>query len=177
MVTLSEITTKAEELAQKYNPEGLSPFPFENIIKDNLDLKIFDSEKLPEIVSGAIVFKKDISKYIILINKHEPITRQYFTTAHEIGHYFLHGEQIKNGEMIVDYENILDSSNALFRIDAQLADQIEREANNFAAALLMPERFVRKVWTQLKNIEECAKVFNVSVIAMSIRLGKLKLVI
>ncbi|MFA4844656.1 MAG: ImmA/IrrE family metallo-endopeptidase [Candidatus Margulisiibacteriota bacterium] len=177
MASLAEISTEAEEIACKYNPDGLSPFPFENILQDKSDLKILDSYKLPENVSGAIVLNNDVNKYLILVNKQKPVTRQYFTTAHEIGHYFLHKEQIKSSNIIVDYEDLLDSNSALFRADSITTNQIEREANNFAAVLLMPEKLVRTVWAKLNNIEECAKVFNVSVIAMSIRLGKLGLAI
>jgi Zn-dependent peptidase ImmA (M78 family) len=40
----------------------------------------------------------------------------------------------------------------------------------------MPKDLVISAWSTLKNIEECAKIFNVSVSAMSIRLERLGLI-
>ena len=51
----------------------------------------------------------------------------------------------------------------------------ERDANRFAAAVLMPGGAVKAVIMRMKeaNIETLAKVFNVSEVAMSIRLKSL----
>lgn len=176
-MTIPEIIKKAEEIARLYNPDGLSPFPFDKIILDKTDLQIIHSDKLNDKISGAIVFDEDKNKFFVFVNTKKPQTRQYFTLAHELGHYFLHISIIKDNGIIVDEENILDGNSALFRMDEPRSNQqIEREANNFAAALIMPEQFVRKVWDKLKNVEECANIFNVSILAMSIRLEKLGLV-
>ncbi len=38
-MTKEEIQNYAEQLSKQYNPEGLSPYPFDNIQKDKQDLK------------------------------------------------------------------------------------------------------------------------------------------
>ena len=177
MDNFKEIKEKAEKFATKYNPEGLSPFPFDSIEKDRKDLKILFTSQLPDNISGVILYDSDNSEYqfAILINKTKPSTRQQFTIAHELGHYFLHQEEIKK-EFFVDNDNVLDSSGVLYRRDDITSNKLEKEANNFAASLIMPEAIVRKVWAKLQDVDDCAQVFNVSVEAMSIRLSRIGLV-
>lgn len=170
------IEKKAEEIIRDYNPESFMPFPYEKIIQDKKDLKIFMSDDLPENISGIIKFltKDNETAFYILINKTKPINRQYFTIAHEIGHYFLHQNKIKNNEnYIVEGENVLENTGVLYRNDEIISTDLELEANAFAASLIMPARLVEKAWNQLENIEKCAKLFKVSAEAMSIRLNKM----
>ena len=176
-MTIEEIRQKAEEIARLYNPEGLSPFPFGNVQKDNKDLKILLTAKLPENVSGVIGFfpEETEANFVILINKEKSATRQQFTIAHELGHYFLHKDEIKT-ELFVDEENVLDRAGMLYRRDEVTSTKLETEANNFADSLIMPSELVRKAWEKLHDVEDCAQVFNVSVEAMSIRLSRLGLV-
>ena len=77
---------------------------------------------------------------------------------------------------MVDGDNYLETSSTLYRLDDAQRTQVEKEANNFAASLIMPEALVRRAWDTVKDIEECAKIFNVSVSAMSIRLTRLGLI-
>lgn len=176
-MTIIEINKKAEEIAEKYNSNSLSPFPYETITSDKKDLHIFLTDKLNEKISGAIIF--DEGAFTILINKTKPQTRQNFTIAHELGHYFLHQEELKNEHkgILIDEEYSLDgTTNILLREDQPITrTRIEIEANNFAASLLMPEKVVRRVWESIKDIRECASIFNVSISAMSIRLERLGL--
>jgi len=90
-MTKEGIQNYAEQLSKQYNPDGLSPYPFENIQKDKQDLKILLTEKLPDSVSGIIgFFPKKSNTFIILINKIKPVTRRNFTIAHELGHYLVY---------------------------------------------------------------------------------------
>ena len=173
-----EISQLAEEMAKKYNPQGLSPFPFEAIQRDRGDLEfgLVAEDVLGIGASGGIMFNKEKSKFLIFVNKDKPLNRQYFTTAHELGHYFLHGDIVKREEAIIDKESPLDGQRMLYRLDEAESIKIEFVANNFAASLIMPERLVYVVWDKLRNIEECAKIFRVSVAAMAVRLERLKLV-
>lgn len=173
-MTIEEITQLAEEVAKKYNSEITSPFPYENILKDKKDLQIYLSPLDTEI-SGAIGFNKKEKKFEILINKEKPQNRINFTLAHEIGHYFLHQDVIKKDD-VIDSEDVIEASNVLFRLDTALATVIEKEANNFAASLIMPESLVRRAWKAYGTVEGCAKLFQVSLVAMSIRLERLGLI-
>ena len=156
----------------KYNPQGLTPFPFENIQKDKDDLEIYLVD-LDEELSGAIGFNAKSRKFEIFVNRKKPQNRQNFTLAHELGHYFLHQEIIRSEETLIDGE---DTDINLFRVDEGSSTQIEREANEFAADILMPAEFVNRAWEAIGNVEECAALFHVSIAAMSIRLERLGLV-
>lgn len=120
-------------------------------------------------------FLPDQNIFTILINETKLATRQYFTIAYELGHYFLYQEEIKK-DPFVDEDNVLDSANTLFRRDIAMFTQLETEVNNFAASLLMPADLVKKVWEKLGSVEECMQLFKVSIEAMSIRLNRLRLI-
>jgi Zn-dependent peptidase ImmA (M78 family) len=170
------IVERAEELAKEYNPEGLSPFPYERIGEKMKNVQIYILDIEDQAISGAISFDKEEKNYKIIINKQKPFTRQHFTIAHELGHYFLHLDLVAQEEVLVDTDESLRQNAVLFRLDSATSSRIETEANYFAAALIMPETWVRKAWETFRNIEECARLFNVSTTAMSIRLETLQLV-
>lgn len=172
---MEKICEKAEKIAKIYNPEGISPFPFDKIVEKKDNLNIYYTKFLPDNVSGAIVYEKDGDNYSIYINKNNNPNRQHFTAAHEVGHFFLHKDIIKAEETIIDTEG--EGGNPiLYRLDSGILTKIEKEANNFAASLIMPSKLVIEAWEALESVEECAKIFNVSVSAMSIRLERLKLI-
>ena len=168
----NRVSTFADDIARQYNPEGISPFPYEKIQQDKTDLKIFLVD-YKEDISGLITYIKEEETFYIIINKNKPQTRQNFTIAHEVGHYFLHKDIIKQ-EDLIDGESSLEVK-TLFRLDSTQYSAIETEANIFAASLIMPTELVKKAWETFHNIEECAKLFSVSPSAMSIRLEKLNL--
>jgi Zn-dependent peptidase ImmA (M78 family) len=172
---IKSIRDLAEEIAKKYNPEGLAPFPFERILEDHKDLQIFTSNKLPQDLSGAINFNEKSKFFEILINKNKSVTRQHFTSAHEVGHYFLHKETIQYHQVLVDGEVLVDENFELHRSDTPELSQVEKEANNFAASLIMPNDLTIQLWETFHDIEECAHIFVVSPIAMTIRLESLGL--
>lgn len=112
-------------------------------------------------------------------NQYEP--RRRFTLAHEIGHYCLHTS--------ITGEGFIDSRQSMSR-SATYWDSKEREANQFAAELLMPEsdilaigdrvitNYTRENNTDSMNIRlfttEMANIFQVSNEAMTYRLEALK---
>jgi len=118
--------------------------------------------------SGAIVGQKGI--YTIYVNKNEPATRQRFTIAHELGHYFLHlqGHEELGDMSIVDDKNI----EALFRKQGAFNAE-EARANEFAASILMPEKTVYQLHDAL-SIESLAYLFGVSNQAMTIRVNDVR---
>jgi Zn-dependent peptidase ImmA (M78 family) len=91
----------------------------------------------PDDLSGLLYREKDQEQPIIGVNSLHPEVRQRFTIAHEIGHLQLHPATAIHIDRSV-----------LFRIKnkktREVSDPEEREANQFAAELLMPERFIRK---------------------------------
>jgi len=171
---------KAILVGAEYNPSGIVPFPFQDTVDKIDELDLFYLSNMPDEVSGAIFFQDGV--FSIAINKNKPTVRQNFTAAHELGHYFLHKQWLVDNSQtgLVDYANVLDSEGMLLRPDAMPTDedsiQKEQEANNFAAVLLMPEDKLRQFWNLTHNVNKCAEAFQVSVVAMAIRLEKLGLV-
>lgn len=179
-----------EEKAEKLISEaGLLMAPTD-VIKcaEHLSINI-DYLNLDAGISGFLV-QKD-GKTSIVVNsaekpfslsikskiKHRPSRRQRFTIAHEIGHYILHKNEgplfVDKGETVM-YRDTNSTSGEYRR---------EREANAFAAALLMPKISVeKKIEEKLTSmgegyigslIEELSNHFEVSEQAMSFRLGNL----
>lgn len=96
---------------------------------------------LPKI-SGALVYEDKIKQ--IFINGDESLNRQRFTCAHELGHAVLH------------HKDSVDKHIA-FRIDGNYDDE-EKEANIFAACLLMPGEYLKDLYLALKDITAVDKV-------------------
>lgn len=165
----------AAEIAATYNPDKLAPFPYENILETHDDLSIVYTSLDDKNISGVILLKDDA--YFILINTLKHTNRQNFTLGHELGHYFLHKHLLKeNSDSLVDSDEYLENNGVLYDMDEAERDTIEREANQFASALLMPESLVRDAWSATNNIVRLAQIFQVSVVAVSKRLTELKLV-
>lgn len=173
---------KAAEFLRQHNPKELVPFPFEEAAKTLGDVDIVYVASANEAVSGAIYYENDRLK--IVINAKRPRARQYFTLAHEFGHYMLHRQWLDEhkNDGFVDFAEYLDGgSSRLFRHDIPvLTDEEaiirEREANNFAAEILMPEGRVLELWDITPDIERAAEIFRVSKIAMATRLERMGLI-
>lgn len=97
-------------------------------------------------------------KAVIWVNGGTSPMRQRFTIAHELGHLVLHNDE------------------TMFRDHITLVGYApkEREANAFAADLLMPRRFVRAHMAD-RTIDQLASLFEVSKPAMKIRYDALRL--
>ena len=105
---------------------------------------------------------------VIHFSSTESVVRQRFTIAHEIGHIAL---------------GHLDGAKKKFRDPAAhfstgTSDPEEREANRFAAQLLMPRRIVEYALNEknIRTVEGLASAFAVSQVAMKWRLVNLGLI-
>lgn len=155
------------------------------LVKNNLFYPKFDIKKLVKKLDINLLYKElgeDVSglfvmsgeKGIISVNKNESNnkTRQRFTIAHEIGHFLLHS---KLKPIFIDK-----SPKVMFRNSESSSGELhqEREANAFAAALLMPRDLINDELEKLESdfdnpTKKLAKIFNVSEQAMSFRLANL----
>ena len=114
-------------------------------------------------ISGAIRYNQETKKFEILVNKNNAEVRQRFTIAHELGHYFLHREILKNKEVHID---------ALYRSETQTditTKEQEKEVDYFAGALLMNRMVIDKL-NENYTVAELAKILKVSSSAMAVRL-------
>lgn len=166
-IRLQEIEEESARLLAA-RPLGELPVNVRAIAKSlgiALEFANFDDE-----VSGVLVRTADAT--MIGVNwSHHP-NRQRFTIAHEIGHYLLHP-----GGTFVDK-----STTARFR-DRQAgsgSEVEEREANRFAATLLMPAEAIEKASAAFPfaiddedQLRDFSDRFGVSSQAMLIRLKEL----
>jgi Zn-dependent peptidase ImmA (M78 family) len=178
---IQQIRRKTTEVLNQYNPGGLVPFPFTEMAEQLGDVDLVLIDTLPENISGAIYVQSD--RFTVIINTQKPEVRQYFTTAHEFAHYFLHSDWLRENESkgFVDFSDTLDADGMLLRPDdpstVAVDLQKEREANSFAAELIMPEDKVREFWNLTHDITSCANAFQVSQSAMAVRLETIGLVL
>lgn len=171
------MTTKAESKATeilrrlKIEEEEI-PIPVERIARE-LGATV---RRLPldDELSGMIYIKG--AQILIGVNALHHIHRQRFTVAHEIGHLILHSDRIER-RIHVDKRLPV----RIFHRDVQSTqgvDSIEIEANQFAAALLMPETVIRQELDGQYDIEDIptealAKKLRVSRQALELRIGHL----
>lgn len=156
----------------------------EIILKENSFFTVgFDVQKLCKKIGIHVVGKKfedDISGLflisentpVISYNSNEDSKRIRFTIAHELGHYILHSSEqpfFLDKSPKVMYRNTASSTGEFLK---------EREANAFAASLLMPSKLIESEIENLPSdtgdiIKYLAKKFQVSEQAMSFRLSNL----
>jgi Zn-dependent peptidase ImmA (M78 family) len=140
-----------------------SPVPIEAIISD-IGLRL-DREVLDDNVSGFIERKADGS-YRIVVNAFHSETRQRFTAAHELGHYIYHRDLLGDGVG----DNRAYRAEGTTRPNPNIRPLHERQANSFAANVLMPRHRLTDVAGQ--TTAALAQQFKVSQEAMRIRLGR-----
>lgn len=102
----------------------------------------------------------DFEENTIFVNKDEYPLRQTFTVAHELGHKRLHEEWASS----VDYKVLMRDQ------AAKSSDTREKEANSFAAYLLVPRIFLNRYWKDA-SVEELSRLFAVSVPVIRHRLA------
>jgi Zn-dependent peptidase ImmA (M78 family) len=152
-------TLRAEYHARFHVPEF--PVPVEQIAEDVLGLAVEESD---EIDCSGILLPAE-RRILIRANESEP--RKRFTLAHELGHWVC---QVMEGKVAPVFCRAQDVT-----LDPD-AKALEREANVFAAELLMPEGGVRPAWTHTWDIGRCATRFGASTEAMHWRLFSFGLV-
>lgn len=146
-------------IAQHWNS---TPVPIDAIIRD-IGLPLC-YEPMDDNISGYI--ERQNGSYRIVVNSNHAPTRQRFTSAHELGHYVYHRDLL--GEGVGD--------NRAYRADgtdlpnANIRPIHERQANSFAANVLMPRH--RLISVAGESTATLAARFAVSPAAMKIRLGR-----
>jgi hypothetical protein len=143
------------------------PVPVESIAEDLLGLRIERSAELD--CSGMLL----PAERRIVLNEAElgrdqrPLRRYRFTVAHELGHWVCH--VLGRPDPQPTYCRAVDLTEVTDRT-------LEREANVFAAELLMPEQAVRESWAALPDTDKLAARFDVSALAAQWRLYSFGLV-
>jgi Zn-dependent peptidase ImmA (M78 family) len=126
---------------------------------------------------SGMAFVKDGTPIIGVNALHHP-NRQRFTIAHEIAHLCLHKEHITSTVHVDKGFPV-----SVLKRDATSAagtERLEIEANQFAAALLMPRKILDQVLAETRidiedeaALENCAKKFKVSKATLEFRIRNL----
>lgn len=182
--------TKARMVLEEYCPEclrNITAIPIEQLIEAmGLDIDYQYLTKNGDKVLGKLIcsdgvtpyYDMELQKYMFLqvsaktilvevrLSEHDNKGRYRFTLAHELAHWILHKELI-----------LSDNTEAAF-IDGVHNTRMEKQADYFASALLMPMGAVKKYYYSLFGkgysrsnlITAMAENFQVSKQAMQIRL-------
>ncbi len=160
---------RAGELLQRYReffggPDV--PVPVESIAEDLLGLRIAESDTLA--VSGLLL-PEQREIWLNAEETRQSLGRRRFTIAHELGHWVC---QVLEGRWQPVYCRVADvqADVGAGPVRPSTNPPLEREANVFAAELLMPEPAVRSAFTPADSVEAMAARFDVSESAMHWRL-------
>lgn len=126
------------------------PIKIDEIVRNyGLSLAAVDFSSSPE--------WKDVAGYLnaqerkIYLNSADSGARQAFTVAHELGHWLLHRDKLDDPDYAILYRKPLGEKGT---------DTIEKEANVFAANLLVPRALLDKYKDD--DAGRIAKIFGVS---------------
>jgi hypothetical protein len=166
----------AQNLLKKFNISE-APVPIKKLVRlSKVKLSRYD---LGDDISGILVVENGVSR--IGYSPYESEVRQRFTIAHELGHFILHMKEKENG-LFVDNVKVMYRKQAPSR--AQLLK--EREANEFAANILMPFKLIKDSYKRITKKDELvsddeivkrlSRKFKVSQSAMTYRLYNLGLI-
>lgn len=150
---------KKEELLEKYW-DRLLPVDIEKLVS-SCGICILDLDKTKYNEYIGISFIKDGDKYILIDRALHPI-RQRFSIAHQLAHHLL--DHTKNNCCYDVIENFSSS----IKIDQ------EREANNLAIEILLPEKALKFYMRQKgATLISLSNVFNVSIELLNYRINKM----
>lgn len=167
MKTRNMINSLTEDILHFFNIQ----IPIDDM--DALVKKLGGSVEEKDVFSdGAVI--KDGDAFKILLSPYQDEKRRRFTIAHELGHLFLHMGYLTNKNLWAQQDE-----NIYHRIGSS---EKEYQANEFAAAFLMPQSiYLKKMNENVNgnkvNTSKIAEYFHVSVEAASNRgkfLGYLK---
>jgi len=116
-----------------------------NLARD-FDVEVVSVSRPFENYNAQITYDKGTKKYVMHVNEAHSVERQRFSIAHELGHLALHNKQLAQ----------------LGKLERSGASETEREADEFAAQLLMPEQGVRDYLTTVGIDPKCT--IDVSVV-------------
>ncbi len=142
----------AKQILDAHADKDKSFVDIEEIIK-NLGIRIYRYEFSKTGISGLFTWEQ--GKPVICVNSMHSRERQRFTMAHELYHY---------------YRNLKDKN--VLRMSTSVSATVEeRQANKFAALVLMPEDKVKT--SRSRSVRTMARAFRVSEEAMEIRVKEI----
>lgn len=128
-------------------------------VAEYLGLEVVE-EPMDDDMSGFLEIRS--GRWVAGVNSFHHVNRKRFTIAHEIAHFLLHSD----GQT--------EFRDRTFARRANDPSHMEREADQFAADLLMPANDVRKkISSGITSLSALAAQFGVSALAMKYRVQNL----
>lgn len=163
--------TAARVLREKW---GLGELYIRNMVHllEAKGVKVFSLAENNKEVDAFSFWKKDTA--FIFLNTQKSAERSRFDAAHELGHLVLHKHGIQVSEDSERQKDINEESGK--EINKR---SVEREADRFASAFLMPESSIRANaprFVTIENLIQLKKSWNVSVASLVRRLYDLSLI-
>lgn len=110
----------------------------ENLIAENAQV-IYQDIQDPDFFGALISYK---GKRFVVLNTHQDLRARYYSAAHEMWHLALTSAMFGEQSEVIQY----DAANPIF--------DSERAADHFAAALMLPEETVLKIWDKYVQGQE-----------------------
>lgn len=134
----------------------------------------YSEEPTPSDESGFIEVQD--GHFRVVVNSREGRQRRRFTAAHELAHYLMHRDLLRqNGRLNRHSDRLFD--NRIMNDEAPFSAVHERQANRMAAQILMPAaKLIRLRDHGITDVDRLSDEFGVSKAAMGIRLKTLRLV-
>lgn len=172
IVRRKRIQLLAEELLRDAGAKE-PPVPLEHITKQRR-IPVYRQTIPDSDISGFLIRRG--TDILIGVNDTHSMQRQRFTLAHEIGHILLHKPNVESVHVDRGFEVRFRDERSSLGVDVE-----EREANLFAAELLMPRHFIAKDIANIsqvdlvddKFISRLARRYRVSNQALLFRLANL----
>ena len=127
-----ELAKRAEEVLRNHRMWQIPVDPFAIVNEEEIELAPGEYKSR---FDGRIKYLEEIDAYSLAYRvrgQGRSEGRVRFTIAHELGHYYLHRDYLRSGHS--------HSS----QVDFRSGDEMEQEADEFAASLLMPMELFRK---------------------------------
>ncbi|QVL41424.1 ImmA/IrrE family metallo-endopeptidase (plasmid) [Bacillus velezensis] len=152
--TNKTIKHKTQEIIKKFcNNDPLE-------ICADLNIPILEND-LGQKLNGFLQYYEEEDQYIIQISKNRAYKK--FIIAHELGHYFLH-KQLNTFKML--------------NCSITLEEKLERQADIFAAELLITDRMIYDELPYIKQLSniQLASYFNIPTSVMNLKLEQMKFI-
>lgn len=148
---------QAQRLLRQTAVDGAGPVS-EDLLRDLPRIAVEYVAGMP--TSGCSFWDSTRKTWVIQVNRDEPFTRQRFTLFHEYKHIVDHGR-----------------TDQLYGTAPDADLHAEQAADYFAGCVLMSRPFLKSAWGQgLQTAEQLAARFNVSSVAVRVRLAQIGLV-
>ncbi len=159
-----KINRLAEDILNNYE----IPTPIVNMadVIDKLGGRLQENDQISLYSDGMVEKEESKYQFVIHVPGNQSDSRKNFTIAHELGHLFLHMGYMINPELWNQSDRVV--------FNRKGKSEIESQANEFAAAFLMPQKEYKRIMDKYSEgntvfIGKVADYFHVSVDAASYR--------